>query len=160
MLLDTSTLYLVAAMVAAMLGAMLLFFGRQENIPALIWWGAALSARRRLGRALDARQFQARRHALAGAQCVGFVACGMVWSAARVFHGRKPSLPGLPLGRLLGSCRDDAGAAGIGDTPDDRRRHRRGLCRADGRRTVVGAPQDPAETLAGGRGAGAARFPC
>src|SRR6266704_3015838 len=41
MLLDTSTLYLVAAMVAAMLGAMLLFFGRQENIPALIWWGAA-----------------------------------------------------------------------------------------------------------------------
>src|SRR5436309_227772 len=41
MSLDTSTLYLVAAMVAAMLGAMLLFFGRQENIPALIWWGAA-----------------------------------------------------------------------------------------------------------------------
>ena len=41
MLLDTSTLYLVATMVAAMLGAMLLFFGRQENIPALKWWGTA-----------------------------------------------------------------------------------------------------------------------
>ena len=38
---DTSTLYLVATMVAAMLGAMLLFFGRQENIPALKWWGTA-----------------------------------------------------------------------------------------------------------------------
>jgi hypothetical protein len=41
MLLDTSTLYLVATMVAAMLGAMLLFFGRRENIAALKWWGTA-----------------------------------------------------------------------------------------------------------------------
>ena len=38
---DLSTLYLVAAMVAAMLGAMLLVFGKQENIPALKWWGSA-----------------------------------------------------------------------------------------------------------------------
>src|SRR5258705_153852 len=41
MSLDTVTLYLVATMVAAMLGAMLLFFGKQENIPALKWWGTA-----------------------------------------------------------------------------------------------------------------------
>ena len=41
MSLDISTLYLVATMVAAMLGAMLLFFGRQENIAALKWWGTA-----------------------------------------------------------------------------------------------------------------------
>ena len=41
MSLDTATLYLVATMVAAMLGAMLLLFGKQENIPALKWWGAA-----------------------------------------------------------------------------------------------------------------------
>ena len=41
MSLDISTLYLVATMIAAMLGAMLLFFGRQENIPALKWWGSA-----------------------------------------------------------------------------------------------------------------------
>ena len=31
---------------------------------------------------------------------VGFVACGMVWNAARVFHGRKPNLPGLVLGAI------------------------------------------------------------
>ena len=36
-----STLYVVAMMIAAMLGAMLMFFGRQENIPALKWWGTA-----------------------------------------------------------------------------------------------------------------------
>ena len=41
MSLDTSTLYLVATLVAAMLGGMLLYFGRQENIPALKWWGSA-----------------------------------------------------------------------------------------------------------------------
>src|SRR5207245_2179098 len=38
---DTSTLYLFATMVAGMLGAMLLMFGKQENIPALKWWGTA-----------------------------------------------------------------------------------------------------------------------
>ncbi len=31
---------------------------------------------------------------------VGFVACGMVWNASRVFHGRKPNLPGLVLGAM------------------------------------------------------------
>ena len=31
---------------------------------------------------------------------VGFVACGMVWNASRVFHGRKPNLPGLVLGAV------------------------------------------------------------
>ena len=41
MSLDTSTLYLVATLVAGMLGAMLVFFGRQEKIAALNWWGTA-----------------------------------------------------------------------------------------------------------------------
>src|SRR5246127_32348 len=100
MLLDTSTLYLVAAMVAAMLGAMLLFFGKQENIPALKWWGTAYLlgavsvalwtlARGSLGEMLSL-----------ALNAVGFVACGMVWNASRVFHGRKPNLPGLVLGAL------------------------------------------------------------
>jgi diguanylate cyclase (GGDEF)-like protein len=31
---------------------------------------------------------------------IGFVACGMVWNASRVFHGRKPNLPGLVLGAI------------------------------------------------------------
>ena len=41
MSLDISTLYLVASLVAAMLGALLLFFWRQERIAALGWWGTA-----------------------------------------------------------------------------------------------------------------------
>jgi len=100
MSLDTSTLYLVAAMVAAMLGAMLLFFGRQENIPALIWWGAAYllgAASVALWTLASSRLGSMPTLAL---NAIGFVACGMVWSAARVFHGRKPNLPGLLLGAI------------------------------------------------------------
>ncbi|QDM27097.1 GGDEF domain-containing protein [Tardiphaga sp. vice304] len=98
MSLDTSTLYLVATLVAAMLGAMLLFFGRQEKIAALNWWGAAYL----LGAASVGLW------TLAGAMlgdvlslalnAIGFVACAMVWNAARVFHGRKPSWLGLGFG--------------------------------------------------------------
>jgi diguanylate cyclase (GGDEF)-like protein len=100
MSLDTVTLYLVATMVAAMLGAMLLFFGSQDNIPALKWWGIAYL----LGAASVALWTLA--SPMLGPMlslalnAVGFVACGMVWNASRVFHGRKPNLPGLVLGAL------------------------------------------------------------
>jgi diguanylate cyclase (GGDEF)-like protein len=98
---DTSTLYVFATMVAGMLGAMLLLFGRQENIPALKWWGTAylLGAASvaiwtiggdRLGEPL-----------VLALHAIGFIACGMVWNASRVFHGRKPNLPGLVLGAIV-----------------------------------------------------------
>jgi diguanylate cyclase (GGDEF)-like protein len=100
MSLDSSTLYLVATLVAAMLGGMLLFFGRQEKIPALNWWGFAYL----LGATSVALW------TLAGAMlgevlalafnAVGFVACAMVWNAARVFHGRRPSWVGLFAGAV------------------------------------------------------------
>jgi diguanylate cyclase (GGDEF)-like protein len=100
MSLDISTLYLVATMVAAMLGAMLLFFGRQENIPALKWWGTAYL----LG-ACSVALWTLTGNALGemfslALNAVGFLACGMVWNASRVFHGRKPNLPGLVLGAI------------------------------------------------------------
>jgi diguanylate cyclase (GGDEF)-like protein len=100
MSLDTTTLYLVATMVAGMLGAMLLFFGSQENIPALKWWGVAYL----LG-AVSVELWAAAGNILGemlslALNAVGFVACGMVWNASRVFHGRKPNLPGLVLGAL------------------------------------------------------------
>src|SRR6201995_5813184 len=100
MSLDSITLYFVATMVAALLGAMLIFFGTQENNAALKWWGTAYL----LGAASVALW------AVAGERlgemwslalnAVGFVACGMVWNAARVFHGRKLNLPGLLLGAI------------------------------------------------------------
>ncbi len=100
MSLDSITLYLVATMVAALLGAMLLFFGSQENNAALKWWGTAYL----LG-AASVALWTVASHMLGetlslALNAVGFVACGMVWNAARVFHGRKPNLPGLLLGAL------------------------------------------------------------
>jgi diguanylate cyclase (GGDEF)-like protein len=100
MSLDTSTLYLVATMVAAMLAAMLLYFGGQERIPALKWWGAAylLGAASVALSTLASNMFGEMLSLALNA--VGFVACGMVWNASRVFHGRKPNLPGLVLGAI------------------------------------------------------------
>ena len=100
MSLDSMTLYFVATMVAALLGAMLLFFGKQESNPALKWWGTAYL----LGAASVALWTLASNSlgemlSLA-LNAVGFVACGMVWNASRVFHGRKPNLPGLVLGAI------------------------------------------------------------
>ena len=105
MSLDSITLYFVATMIAALLGAMLLFFGRQENNPALKWWGTAYL----LGAASVALW------TLAGDKlgemlslalnAVGFIACGMVWNASRVFHGRKPNCPGSCSVRSPGSRR-------------------------------------------------------
>lgn len=87
--LDISTLYLVATLAAALLGIMLLFFWRQEKIPALGWWGAAYL----LGAASVALWTAGGPHlgqwlSLA-VSAVGFIACGLVWDAARVFHGRS-----------------------------------------------------------------------
>jgi diguanylate cyclase (GGDEF)-like protein len=100
MSLDSITLYIVATMVAALLGAMLLFFGSQEKNPALKWWGTAYL----LGAASVALWTMASNtlgEMLSLAlNAVGFIACGMVWNAARVFHGRKPNLPGLVLGAI------------------------------------------------------------
>jgi diguanylate cyclase (GGDEF)-like protein len=100
MSLDPSTLYLVASMVAAMLGAMLLFFGSQENIAALRWWGTAyLLGAASIALWTLAADSLGEMLSLA-LKAVGFLACGMVWNASRVFHGRKPNLPGLVLGAL------------------------------------------------------------
>ena len=100
MSLDTSTLYAVATMIAALLGMMLLFFGFQEKIVALKWWGSAYL----LGAASVALwTFGSTRFGelfTLGLNAAGFLTCGMVWTASRLFHGRKPSYPGLVLGAL------------------------------------------------------------
>ena len=100
MSLDSITLYFVATMVAALLGAMLLFFGNQENTAALKWWGTAYlmgAASVALWSLAGERLGEMPSLAL---NAIGFIACGMVWNAARVFHGRKPIWPGLVLGAM------------------------------------------------------------
>lgn len=99
--LDISTLYLVATFVAAMLGALLLFFWRQENIEALGWWGAAYL----LGAASIALWIAGGDNLgfglLLAVNAVGFIACGLVWDASRVFHGRAPNVIGVVAGAVV-----------------------------------------------------------
>lgn len=101
MSLDISTLYVMASLVAAMLGALLLYFWRQEHIAALGWWGAAYI----VGGVAIAAWMLAGTFLVPGAEValtmVGFFACGMVWNAARVFHGRATSWPGIVAGSAL-----------------------------------------------------------
>uniref|UniRef100_Q07MN8 diguanylate cyclase n=1 Tax=Rhodopseudomonas palustris (strain BisA53) TaxID=316055 RepID=Q07MN8_RHOP5 len=100
MSLDISTLCLIATLLAALLGAMLMYFGKQEHILALDWWGYAYL----LGAttvALWGLVGPSLPTTLAlGLNALGFIACGMVWNAARVFHGRKPNWPGLFIGAM------------------------------------------------------------
>jgi diguanylate cyclase (GGDEF)-like protein len=101
MLLDTSTLYLIATLVAAMLGLMLLFFGKQEQIVALNWWGAAyllgavaIALWTLIGPIIGEPMSSA-------LNVFGFLACGLVWTAARVFHGRPANSLGLIAGAIV-----------------------------------------------------------
>jgi len=95
--LDTSTLYLVAALIAGLLGGMLLYFGWRDDHSAPKWWGLAYM----LG-ATSVALWTLTSALLGGfslvLDAVGMVACGLVWNAARIFHGRKPHWPGLFLG--------------------------------------------------------------
>ena len=100
MSLDSITLYFVATMVAALLGAMLLFFGRQENNPALKWWGtayllgAASVAFWTLAGTSSAKRFRWRSTPSDSSPAA--------WSGTprASFHGRKPNFPGLVLGAI------------------------------------------------------------
>jgi diguanylate cyclase (GGDEF)-like protein len=101
MVLDSLTLDIVATLVGALLGAMLLFLGRQENIPALRWWGAAymLGAVAVALWTLVGNRFGEVVPLLLSA--IGLLACAAVWNAARVFHGEPPHLIGLVLGPMV-----------------------------------------------------------
>src|SRR5262245_62491266 len=86
--LDITTLFIIATCITALLGLLLLSAWAQERIRALAWWGTAYliggfsvaiwSIENAISPPLPA----------GSASALVFVACGMIWSAARIFHGR------------------------------------------------------------------------
>jgi len=97
--LDISTLFIVATCVSALLGLLLLFAWTQDRIRALAWWGAAYL----LG------GFAVALWIVDGgsgfipsglSNALLFGACGMVWSAARLFHGRSVLWPAMVAGAV------------------------------------------------------------
>jgi diguanylate cyclase (GGDEF)-like protein len=86
--LDVTTLFVVATCITALLGLFLLSAWAQERIRALAWWGSAYliggfsvaiwSIEGLISPPLPAGT----------ANALLFIACGMIWNAARLFHGR------------------------------------------------------------------------
>jgi diguanylate cyclase (GGDEF)-like protein len=86
--LDVGTLFVIAIFVTLLLGLFLLRAWQQERMPALGWWGSAYligGASGLLWRFGDTYSPAVPSNV---ATVLLFVAVGMIWNAARVFHGR------------------------------------------------------------------------
>ncbi len=101
MSLDVATLFVIAICVASLLGLFLLFAWMQDGIPALAWWGAAYliggfsGTIWRLGGAISPPL------PANVANVLLFIALGMIWTAARVFHGRPVLWGTMCLGAIV-----------------------------------------------------------
>jgi diguanylate cyclase (GGDEF)-like protein len=100
MSLDVATLFVIAICVTALLGLFLLFAWVQDRIEALAWWGLAYL----LGAASGGVWCWADTITPAAAiipTVLVFVAVGMIWSAARLFHGRPVLWGAMCLGAVV-----------------------------------------------------------
>ena len=101
MSLDTATLFTVATFVTGLLGVFILVVWVQERgTRALAWWGAAyLMGGSAVGlwgvHDAAAPIIQSMPNALL------FIACGMIWNGARLFHGRGIRPVGLLAGAIV-----------------------------------------------------------
>ena len=87
--LDFTTLFVVAICVTGLLGLLLLFAWTQDRVRALAWWGTAY-----LVGGVSVVIWSIESHIspplpYGTANAMLFVACGMIWTAARLFHGRS-----------------------------------------------------------------------
>jgi diguanylate cyclase (GGDEF)-like protein len=87
--LDISTLIVVATCVTALLGLFLLFAWMQDRIRALAWWGAAYLIGGFSVAIWSIESFISPPLPQGAANALLFIACGMIWNAARLFHGRR-----------------------------------------------------------------------
>jgi diguanylate cyclase (GGDEF)-like protein len=87
--LDIGTLFIIAICVTLMLGVLLLLAWRQERIPALAWFGVAYLIGALSGAAWRFGDLFGPALPPSVAHSLLFVTVGMIWSAARLFHGRR-----------------------------------------------------------------------
>ena len=98
--LDARTLFVVTSCVTALLGILLLFAWRHDRVGALAWWGAAYLVG---AFAVSLWAIGASTNALPASvpTAVLFVACGMTWNAARIFHARPVLWPAMLAGAAI-----------------------------------------------------------
>jgi diguanylate cyclase (GGDEF)-like protein len=84
--LDVPTLFVIATATSALIGMFLLSVWQQERIRALAWWGSAYLIG---GFSVALWSIEGVSSPVSGLPSgLLFFACGMIWSAARLFHGR------------------------------------------------------------------------
>jgi diguanylate cyclase (GGDEF)-like protein len=96
--LDISTLFVVATCVTALLGLFMLFVWRQDRVRALAWWGAAYLIGGFSAAAWSIESLISPPLPVGIANALLFVSCGMIWNAARIFHGRPVLWGALAVG--------------------------------------------------------------
>jgi diguanylate cyclase (GGDEF)-like protein len=93
--LDVNTLFVVATCVTGLLGVLLLFAWAKTRVRALAWWGAAYLIGGCSVAAWSLEGLVSPPMPTGIANALLFVAFGMMWNAARVFHGRPVLLSAL-----------------------------------------------------------------
>src|ERR1700730_10916398 len=86
--LDLGTLFVIALCAPALLGLFLLYAWTQERIRALAWWSVAYLIGGASGALWRVGDMIAPGLPSSTSTVLLFVAVGMIWSAARAFHGR------------------------------------------------------------------------
>src|SRR5262245_22839160 len=86
--LAVSTLFVIATCITALLGLFLLSAWAQERVRALAWWGVAYLVGGFSVAIWSVENLISPPLPPGTANALLFVACGMIWSAARLFHGR------------------------------------------------------------------------
>ena len=87
--LDMGTLFVIAICVTLLVGLLLLRGWAQERIPALGWWGAAYLIGAFSGAVWRFGDLMGPTLPVGVANVLLFVTVGMIWNAARLFHGRR-----------------------------------------------------------------------
>src|ERR1700759_5195933 len=87
--LDVTTLFIVATCITALLGLFLLFAWSQDRIRALAWWGAAYLMGGFAGALWIINPLAIPFMPQTLSSVLLLLSCGMIWNAARLFHGRK-----------------------------------------------------------------------
>ena len=96
--LDIGTLFVIAITVTSLLGLFLLFAWTQERIQALAWWGAAYLIGALSGALWHFGDLVGPHVPPWLGDVLLFVAVGMIWSAARLFHSRPVLWPAMFFG--------------------------------------------------------------
>src|SRR4051812_26647361 len=107
--LDITTLFVTATCITALLGVFLLFAYMQDRVRALAWWGAAYLIGGFSVAIWSIEPLISPPLPTGAANALLFISCGMIWNAARLFHGRRVLWGYLILGSVtwLAACMFD-----------------------------------------------------